>query len=299
MQFDASAAAIDQGTRGTVLQLALPVLAGSRYQELLADAGPDLEENGCRVFRGERRMAGLAIAPAGSDLEPAARELYDRLLSVTRGLSLYRIWNYIPQINALPAGLENYRRFCRGRSLAFETHFGNGFQRQLPAASAVGALAGPLALAFLAGDEPARHIENPQQIPAFEYPAYYGPRSPSFSRASLVIGESQRQLFISGTAAIRGHATIAPGNLPGQLTCTVENLRLISSTGGAGSDLGASQGWQRRFHVYVRHPADWPQVHAHLERGLLQPGDEVTGLQADLCRADLLVEIEAVLTAAG
>jgi len=272
------------------------VLAGSPYQELLAAAGPAFEPEGCTIFRAERRMAGFAVAPAEGDLEAAAHNLYQRLLGVTRGLSLYRIWNYVPQINALSDGLENYRRFCRGRSLAFETHFGNGFQRQLPAASAVGALAGPLALAFLAGDEPARHIENPQQIPAFEYPASYGPRSPSFSRASLVIGETQRQLFISGTAAIRGHATIAIGNLPGQLDCTVENLRLIAGAGGAGPDIGVGQGWRRTFHVYVRHAVDWPQVKTHLERHLLQPGDEITGLQADLCRADLLVEIEAVLT---
>jgi chorismate lyase / 3-hydroxybenzoate synthase len=216
-------------------------------------------------------------------------------LAAAAGRRLYRILNYVPRINAVVGGLENYRRFCRGRSVAFEEHWGRTFRRELPAASAVGTAAGPLAVAFVAGDAPARHFENPRQVPAFEYPPAYGPRPPSFSRASLVTTPAGRELFVSGTAAILGHATVAAGDLAGQLECTRGNLRVIASTAGAGADFGADDGWRRSLKVYVRHASDFPSVRADLERHLLRPGDSATYLQAEICRADLLVEVEAVL----
>ncbi|HUR57289.1 MAG TPA: hypothetical protein VM029_06245 [Opitutaceae bacterium] len=294
--FDAPTAEIRAAGGDTALRVALPALNGRCAEQLLDGAQLPVSEHGCMVFRSANSVAGFAVADAADALEAASRELYVRVFAATRGLRLHRLWNYVPHINAIEGGLENYRHFCRGRSLAFEQQFGTGFERQLPAASAVGTKAGPLSLAFLAGTETARHFENPRQVPAFEYPLDYGPRPPSFSRATLVTSGRRRQVFISGTAAIRGHATVAVHHLAGQLPCTVENLQVIAETAGAGANLGFADGWQRTFKVYIRHPADFAAVRQHLERHLVQPGDEVTYLQADLCRADLLVEIEGVLT---
>ena len=140
-----------------------------------------------------------------------------------------------------------------------------------------------------------QHFENPHQVPAFEYPPAYGPRPPSFSRATLAATTAQRELFVSGTAAIRGHATVATGDLPGQLECTRENLNVIARTAGAGSNFGATDGWRRSFKVFIRHGADLPQVRNDLEAHLLRCDDQVIYLHADLCRGDLRVEIEAVL----
>lgn len=294
--FGAAAAGIRAGAAETALSVALPVLNGEDAEQILAGAQLAVPEHGCTLFCGAHSVAGFTVAPAGDGLESAARELYRRVFAATRGRRLYRLWNYVPHINAVEQGLENYRHFCRGRSLAFEEQFGHAFQRQLPAASAVGTMAGPLALAFLAGDAPPRHFENPQQVPAFEYPPNYGPRPPSFSRATLVTMGSCRQVFISGTAAIRGHATVAVDRLSGQLPCTLENLQLIAETAGAGAQLGAVEGWERAFKIYIRHVADFAAVRDYLQRHVLHPDDEVIYLQADLCRADLLVEIEAVLT---
>lgn len=295
--FGAATAAIERHGGTETLTVALPVLAGPAREELLLTAGEPHPRHGCAIFENAHETAGFLVAPAEADLENAARDLYRQIFSATAGRQLYRLWNYVPRINVVESGLENYRRFCRGRSVAFEQHFGAGFQRQLPAASAVGATQGALAIAFLAGDAAARHVENPRQVPAFEYPVIYGPRAPSFSRATLVTSATGRQLFISGTAAIRGHATIAPDDLAGQLACTRENLELIAQAAGAGKHFGAGAGWQRTFKVYVRHAADFAAVEADLQRHFLRDGDSVTYLQADLCRSDLLVEIEAVLRA--
>ncbi len=296
--FGASAARIDRNAPTPALEVGLPVLGGSPDEIVLQTSDASETHHGCVMFDAGSETAGFAVAPPDADLETAARDLYRQLFAATQGRRLYRVWNYVPGINAVHAGLENYRRFCRGRSMAFEDQFGIGYQRQLPAASAVGANPGPLAIAFLAGDAAPRHFENPRQVPAFEYPADYGPRPPSFSRATLVADQShaKQQLFVSGTAAIRGHVTVAAADLAGQLACTRENLQIIAATAGAGAEFGAKDGWQRSFKVYVRHAADYDAVRQDLERHLLRPADAITYLQADLCRSDLLVEVEAVLT---
>jgi enamine deaminase RidA (YjgF/YER057c/UK114 family) len=293
--FGAASAGVRNGSHPPQLEIPLPVLAGGETECLLKSAEPIGTQEGFALFQGEHGLAGFAVAPAGADLEAATEDLYRRLFAITAEHRLFRIWNYVPRINAVEHGLENYRRFCRGRSLAFERQFGRTFQTQLPAASAVGAGTGPLAIAFVAGDAAARHFENPRQVPAFEYPADYGPRSPSFSRATQVETETGRQLFISGTAAIRGHATIAPDDLGAQLDCTVENLNLIAETAEAGKDCGAD-GWQRSFKIYLRHRAEFAPAREFLTRNFFRPGDQTIYLLADLCRADLRVEIEAVLS---
>lgn len=295
--FNAAASGRRDGEQAPQLAVALPVLAGEPCEILLEAADRVSTHDTCTLFHGDGALAGFALAPVEMDLETATLELYRRVFEASQGQRLYRIWNYIPQINAVEQGLENYRRFCRGRSLAFERHFGCAFQAQLPAASAVGTVGRPLAVAFLAGELPARHFENPRQVPAFEYPPDYGPRPPSFSRATLVETDAQRRLFISGTAAIRGHATVAPEDLSAQLACTVENLNLIADTAGAGAQCGAARGWRRSFKVYLRHRAEFAAIRHFLDRHLLQPRDQALYVLADLCRADLRVEIEAVLTA--
>jgi hypothetical protein len=278
------------------LHVALPVLAGVPDELLLAGTEAPRRKGAFSVFGAGSLLAGFASAPAGQDLEAAATSLYDELFSITCGLHLFRIWNYVPRINAVELGLENYRRFCRGRSLAFERHFGSGFRKLLPAASAVGSVEGSLALGFLAGEATPHHFENPRQVPAFEYPPQYGPRPPSFARATAVALDSGRQVIISGTAAISGHATVAAGDLDRQLDCTLDNLALIGATAGATGAFGPRGGWSRRFKVYIRRSTDLALISRRLEADLLRAGDSVQYLNADLCRSDLLVEIEAVLT---
>lgn len=296
VRFGAGATALGGPPEIPTLDIALPLLGGPACETLLASAEAMRASEGVHLFETTGRVAGFAVAPPDGELETAARALYARLFAAIGERRLYRIWNYVPQINAEMDGLENYRRFCRGRSLAFEARFGRSFHHALPAGSAVGTPHGPLAVAFLAGDLTPRHVENPQQVPAFEYPADYGPRAPSFSRATLVSGSGTRELYISGTAAIRGHATVAANNLDAQLACTMENLRVVAAAAGAGAEFGARDGWQRTLKVYVRHAGSLPQVRGMLEAQLLRDGDTITYLEADLCRADLRVEVEAVLT---
>ncbi len=278
----------------------VPVLGPGAVAAIFPGAVPAGETGGFDLFRSGPWLLGRATVPVGGDLAETACRLYtDLLLGLPDG-HVCRTWNYVPRINAPgPDGLENYRAFSAGRSLAFERNFGRGFKRRLPASSAVGLGGDAVTIVFAATRAVPRHFENPAQVPAYEYPAEHGPRPPSFARATAVTVNGATDVFIAGTAAIRGHETQAPGDTRAQLAVTLDNLRLISRVAGLGDDLGAGRCAARRIRVYLRHAADQPAVASALAGALIQRGDAASYFRAEICRADLNVEIEvAVLGAA-
>lgn len=298
--------AVEFGTRATGLVsaaklrglgLSSTVLGGPALETIFPQRGTASAQQGFSLLEAGDFRIGWATEPVAAERELGAQTLalYRRMLAASRDRHLYRVWNYVPRINALTDNFENYRAFCQGRSLGFEEALGAALPGVLPAASAVGTDDGFLSLVFVCGAAVPRHIENPEQIPAYRYPAEHGPRAPSFSRATVAQIAGTPFTFISGTAAIKGHTTVAPDTLPEQLDCTVDNLRIISREAGAGEDLGAAAGKLRHFKVYLRHAADYPATKIHLERSLVQPADRVTYLRSDICRAALRVEIEATL----
>lgn len=287
--------ALSAGASG-VFDVGLPVLAGDRVEKLFDDAQPAGQSGTLSLFQSGDWLIGAATVPLTAGLERAAHQLYENIFQAARGRHLARIWNYVPAINQTePGQLENYRLFCRGRSLAFEQHFGRQFNARLPAATAVGTRSTALTVVFATCSVAPRHVENPLQVAAYNYPGEHGPRAPSFARATVVPGEDHGAVFISGTAAIRGHATVAPDSTPDQLECTLENLRELSRACGLGPDLDRGGASSRHFKVYVRRAADQPVVAAILEQHLLVETDHVSYLHADICRASLLVEIEGSL----
>ncbi|MBC7368286.1 MAG: hypothetical protein H7343_15985 [Undibacterium sp.] len=276
--------------------LGLPLLGGAASEIIFSNPQPFGASGDFTLYRSGDWLLGSATGQPGEAPEAAAHRLYRDLLQAADNRPLARIWNYVPQINAHDAhGLENYQAFCRGRSLAFQAELGSGFTQRLPAASAVGLESDRLAIIFAANAHPVRHFENPRQVPAYAYPREHGPRPPSFARATVVPTTANRaDVFISGTAAITGHTTLAPGDTSAQLGHTLENLRAIGHACGVGETLAASHA-TRHFKVYLRHAADYASVAATLGSHLLTAGDHVSFVRSDICRAALNVEIEVSL----
>jgi enamine deaminase RidA (YjgF/YER057c/UK114 family) len=273
-----------------------PLLAGQPAPRLLAGAGAPRRSGGWTLWEQGAWLQGSISVPVSSRLALMTEEVYRSLLEAAGRRHLARVWNHVPGINAPGTDhLENYRAFCLGRSLAFEAHHGPDFRRYLPAASAVGAPGDRLTVVFAASTAAPCHFENPAQVPAYQYPPQYGPRPPSFARATVVSAGRDRVAFISGTSAITGHDTIAPFDTPAQLECTLSNLAEISRACGLGADLGAGRAQERQFRVYLRRSDDLTATAATLASRLLRPGDCVSYLQADICRRELNVEIEATL----
>jgi enamine deaminase RidA (YjgF/YER057c/UK114 family) len=225
--------------------------------------------------------------------ELAYQEIFE-VLEETEHLHLIRIWNYLPGINAHAGGDERYRHFNAARQTAFRNS-GRATLGTVPAACALGSPAGsPLSIYFLAARRAPKMIENPRQTSAYYYPVKFGRHSPIFSRACLW---GQSRLFVSGTASIVGHETIHRGDVAAQTRETMVNISALLAEANrvVGSARYSLDGLT--YKVYVRNPEDLAQVEAALSR-LLRPGARILYLQADICREDLLVEIEAVGAAA-
>jgi enamine deaminase RidA (YjgF/YER057c/UK114 family) len=226
----------------------------------------------------------------------AYREIF-AVLERTRHPHLIRVWNYLPEINREADGDERYRHFNSARQTAFRDS-GRSTVDTVPAACALGSPAGsPISIYFLAAHRAPRMIENPRQTSAYHYPPKFGAHPPTFSRACLLSEALGTSLFVSGTASIVGHETIHQGDVTAQTRETMANINALLDEANrvAGSDLYSLD--ELKFKVYVRRPADL----AAIERALsttVRASTPIVYLRADVCREDLLVEIEATGAAA-
>ena len=284
-----------------VIALDLPQIDGPPMAEVWTCDRPVQihTDPGCSIaMNGDFLIGSMSLdKSADRSMDAAAYETYKTMLHRLQILGypyLWRIWNYFPRINDDQDGLERYRRFCLGRYHAL-TEMLADFPSSLPAATAVGTKSGPLQLLFLAGRQPAAHLANPRQLNAYEYPRNYGPRSPSFARATLIQAEEECRLYIAGTASIVGHATRHAG-LPRQQTEeTIRNIQAVldQAKHTAGFDL---VGAQRRalYKVYVRDSGSLSEIQDAIMNSPLSR-EHVLFLQSDLCRKELLIEIEGLV----
>jgi chorismate lyase / 3-hydroxybenzoate synthase len=238
---------------------------------------------------------GSASDRTRTALHAATEQAYREIFATLDDLAyphLLRVWNYLPQINVDTHGTERYRQFNSARRSALSAS-GRDVSGNVPAACALGSATGsPLVIYFLASREAPTVIENPRQVSAYEYPPQYGPK-PAFSRASLLSEASGAILFISGTASIVGHRTVHAGDVAAQTRETLVNIEAL--LGEANRVSGASRFCMERlaYKVYVRNGADLPLIQSQLHAALGFHA-QVVYLQADICRQDLLVEIEAI-----
>jgi enamine deaminase RidA (YjgF/YER057c/UK114 family) len=232
-------------------------------------------------------------------LAAVAERVYRDIFAALRAAGtpeLLRLWNYVPRINEPEQDLERYRHFNIGRQRAFVAAGGRAFEGA-PAACAVGTRRGPLAVHFLAGRDAALAVENPRQLSAYRYPERYGPRAPTFSRAARVaLGPAATVLFVSGTASIVGHESRHAGDVRAQVVETVANLRAVLDAA------EAADGSRCRFELAALHPVVYLRQREDaavvLDTLAAQLGsrsgvlERAIVLQADICRAELLFEIE-------
>jgi len=235
----------------------------------------------------------MSLDESAAGLRGATEQAYQSIFALLAALdyaSLLRVWNYFPAINEETGEIERYRQFNIGRQEAFLAQ-GRSLISNVPAACALGTAAGNFNIAFLATRTSVRGIENPRQVSAFHYPDQYGPRSPTFARAGLT-NLGKNLLFVSGTASIVGHQTRHEGNVAAQTRECLENIAAVVGEANrvAGQDHFALE--DLVYKVYIRHPESLALVRQEMATFFGGPVSAVF-LQADVCRADLLVEIEA------
>ena len=232
----------------------------------------------------------------GAALRTATERAYAEVfgcLAALRFPHAVRLWNYLPGINRAAGGVERYLQFNEARQRAFRSS-SRSVRGDVPAACALGSVAGDsLVVYFLATATAGTPIDNPRQIAAYDYPLEYGIFSPTFSRATLAQAAGNPVLFVSGTASIVGHRSLHAGDVVAQARETAGNIGALVAEANrvAGEPLFAPE--RLSYKAYVRHPCDVEKVVRELDKAI-RPVRQIVCLNADVCRADLLVEIEAV-----
>jgi chorismate lyase/3-hydroxybenzoate synthase len=226
------------------------------------------------------------------DLVDTAEAAYRAVLAIHAGSRfrhIWRMWNFVSGINEGDGDNERYKLFCLGRSRAFAAAPGRWANLGYPAATAVGKPDGSrtVQVCWFASTQAGSVVENPRQVPAYHYPRRYGPAAPSFSRA-LITPDSR--LFVSGTASIVGHESVHAGDAGAQLAESLRNVDAILQH--AGSRLPPRRP-PPMIKVYVRPGVEHEPIGRSV-REHFGPGCQVLTLDADICRAELLLEIEGV-----
>lgn len=260
---------------------------------LQATRVPGDDELVLHYARSEDFLWAVAELSHERDLLRQSQALYGQLLRTVRAQGyphLLRVWNYLPRINAVEYGEERYQTFNRGRRRAFAAA-GLSVGAGAPAACALGTAQGTLRVGLLAGRRPVQAIENPRQVSAYAYPRQYGEEPPLFSRAAWLSQPGGRDLLlVSGTASIVGHATVHAGDVLAQTRESVRNIGAVLQVANARAGHPCWRLADLSGCVYVRHARDYPVVRRCLEDFGLH---RFCYLQAEVCRSDLLVEIEA------
>jgi len=221
--------------------------------------------------------------------------------------NIVRQWNYIPRITAVNTEendlKQHYQVFNDIRTVVYGNH---DFKQGYPAATGIGTNLGNVTIDFTAvsGSDKLKitPLSNPRQIDAHRYSqevligrsiaeiAQKG--SPKFERAKVITAGDSGLIYISGTAAIVGQKTESAQDAAAQTLTTLENISLlISADNLAENNIQVAQDPHPSYiRVYVKNKTDIPAVKKVCQDFL---GDiPALYVVADICREDLLVEIE-------
>ncbi len=249
---------------------------------------------------------GIGTGLNPDDTYSAGNEVFEQMKEILESENmsfdnLVRQWNFIGNILSINNDIQNYQAFNELRNDKYSRYRKvSGY----PAATGIGMKMDGVKVDFYAvksrNPDAVIPIENPDQVNPYSYGQMVlkgnalkgksGKQPPQFERAVL----SGNNLFISGTASIIGQDTIGPGDVEKQTSVTLENiLKLYNSNKIPRSDGDTSRNAMELIilRVYIRYQEDFEKVKAVC--GKYFPGAPAVYIEADICRDDLLVEIEA------
>lgn len=215
-----------------------------------------------------------------------------------------RQWNYIERITETNNGAQRYQDFNDSRSRFYAPClWSNGY----PAATGIGTQGGGIIIeldAFRDGSQRYnKGIDNPLQVAAHSYSETVlvagvakSKSTPKFERARIVEGDGAGLIYISGTAAIRGEESCEGCDAALQTRLTMENIDFLAgeqNRKGHNIDIEGLDDYSV-LRVYIKYGHDADAVRDSLTEHY--PNAGLILLLADVCRDELLVEIETTIT---
>jgi enamine deaminase RidA (YjgF/YER057c/UK114 family) len=257
--------------------------------------------------------AGVESANLNRGAYPQTIEVLKRLgtvlgKAVTGFEHVVRTWFYLGSITQPEGEIQRYKELNRARTDLYQNV---SFCRSLsepmipqgiyPASTGIGTAGMGLVASCLSVQTTRKDaflvaLENPQQTPSYAYPRRHSPKSPKFSRVmALVLGE-HAITWVSGTASIVNSESRHYGDIGKQTEQAIENIaRLISRenfTFHGVSGVGATLRQLAKIRVYIKRQEDFAACKTICESHC----GEVPAIYAiaDICRPELLVEIEGL-----
>ena len=236
-------------------------------------------------------------------------DLYDHL-----GLSfnnIVRQWNYVGDLlrkEEMDGRLrQHYQMFNEIRSKFYKQYRD---RKDFPAATGIGMLyLGVCIDSFsVTGDSNLKiyPISNPNQSESYQYGqkvligapdcALSQNQPPQFERAKLIELNGVSRMIVSGTASIIGEETVAIGDVEEQTRITIKNIKALTSPENLKAQCQGIVAIPQKYsyiRVYVKYKEDIAKVKKVCAEAY---GDvPSTYVVADICRDNLLVEIEGEL----
>ncbi len=253
-------------------------------------------------------VEGIPASDFSASVHEQSREVFTKLDTLLSAYSfevndIVRQWNYIGNIVSYKDGKQNYQEFNDARTAYYaKGEWRNGY----PSATGIGSTDGIIVggIAFKKTDNKGIYpIDNPLQIAAHIYSKNVLidndinaiKSTPKFERAKVIESAGGVCCFVSGTAAIRGEESVDPNSAEMQTIKTIENIEYLVSKenlvrfGCKPYDLKYAF-----LHVFIKHAEDYQAVRSVVEQAY--PHVPTIYSVADVCRSELLVEIEGILT---
>lgn len=270
------------------------VYEGIRYTRVQSEIGASIF---CFGLHHQNTDTALQL-----QVDESFKQLFNLLLHEGFSLSdIIRQWNYVPGIVGLERSqdktVQHYQIFNEVRKHWYGKAL---FEKGYPAATGIGVKAGPFSIDIIATKLDAsihqKGLSNPRQENAYQYSqqhligdVLYGEckHPPLFERAKLLAGQDKSIVLVSGTAAILGQDTVGVGDLRKQLEISFNNMLELTTQAVTGSDATFQFNYLR---IYMKYIEFHDTVKAMCE--LFFPNVSATFVMADICRDNLLMEIE-------
>lgn len=255
------------------------------------------------IIRGEKGAELITKGihfPHEGDTGAQARRIFGRIREIldNEGFKVNEIvrqWNYIEGITHTDGKIQNYQLFNDARSAFYgSVDWPNGY----PAATGIGCSEGGVTVSVYAVKDCAtvsKPIDNPIQVPAHKYSGKVLKEgreavrtTPKFERARLL----DDTVLVSGTAAIKGENSEISTDPWLQSEAAIDVMEHLVEPGNIFPDCP-------RFHfeairVYIKKEKDIPAIVSSLTAHW--KGVPIHFLMADICRPELLLELEGIGT---
>nr|WP_319400995.1 RidA family protein [uncultured Carboxylicivirga sp.] len=255
--------------------------------------------------------SGLGLTSKVIDISSSAANAFENMLGVlnAEGFNMNEVvrqWNYIPHILDFETKddkeWQHYQLFNEVRRHYYTTYRTiEGY----PAATGIGTSAGSASIdicAYKSKEQNTYSVNNPEQVNAYQYQqdvlvgelikGTKTKQAPQFERAKLINSDQVNTLFISGTASIKGQYTIGLNNPDEQTKNTLNLIEKLAQTALVLSPKSNNSSFCFSYaRVYIKDKTNFDLIESICKDAL--PNVPLNFVQADVCRDNLLVEIEA------